>query len=140
MSLKMRKVARLFVVVASLLVVSCSSPNRGVWRGTFEGSVSGEVEFRINSRGTRLEGTMVGDTKDGQPFRAEMEGKVNGDFFYATFKGASRVRALPVAFEGFLKGSLSAGQGEGDWECELALARTKLAGRWRVEQVTEEMR
>jgi len=40
--------------LALLLVAGCSSPNRGIWKGTFDGSVSGTVEFRINARGTSL--------------------------------------------------------------------------------------
>lgn len=137
MPMKMRKDVRLSILVAALLMAGCQSPNRGIWRGDFVGSVSGQVEFRINSRGTRLTGTMKGETRDGQPFEAEMEGKVNGDYFYASFEGGSRSGALPVAFKGFLKGGLAAGLGEGDWECELAITRTKLAGKWRVEQVGE---
>lgn len=137
MPMKMRKNASLVITLVSLLVVGCQSPNRGIWRGTFEGSVSGQVEFRINSRGTRLTGTMKGTTQDDQPFAAEMAGKVNGDYFYAKFEGSSRSGPLPVSFQGFLKGGLTAGLGEGDWECELAVTRMKLAGTWRVEQVVE---
>lgn len=120
---------------ALLSLAACRSPNRGVWRGTFDGSVRGTVEFRINARGTRLSGSMSGATREQQPFRAEMSGKIQGDHFYATFTGASRAGALPVAFEGFLRGTLAAGHGSGDWQCELTLTRQKLKGEWEVEQV-----
>ena len=121
-----------------VLAAACRSPNRGVWQGTFDGSVRGTVEFRINARGTRLSGSMSGSTRDGQPFRAELDGKIQGDHFYATFEGASRAGALPVAFAGFLRGTLADGRGEGDWQCELAVTRQKLAGEWAVEQVAVE--
>lgn len=120
------------------LAAGCRSPNRGVWQGTFDGSVRGTVEFRINARGTRLTGSMSGATRDGQPFRAEMDGKIQGDHFYATFAGASRAGALPVAFEGFLRGTLAAGHGAGDWQCEISVTRQKLKGEWQVEQVAVE--
>ncbi len=133
---------RSWAVAALLLCMGlawgCRSPNRGVWKGTFEGSVHGTVEFRINARGTRLSGSMAGATRENQPFRAEMEGTIHGDHFYATFEGASRAGALPVAFEGFLRGTLAAGRGAGDWQCELTVTRQKLKGEWQVEQAEVE--
>lgn len=126
-----------FVLALSLLA-GCSSPNRGTWRGTFDGSVAGTVEFTINARGTRLTGSMTGATRERQPFKAELEGKIKGDNFYAEFRGASRFGALPVAFEGFMRGTLTDGLGTGDWQAELAVSKQKLRGSWQVEQLEAE--
>ncbi len=119
-----------------LLVAACQSPNRGSWAGTFDGSVAGTVEFRINARGTRLTGELSGETQDRQPFAAEMEGRLSGDRFYAKFAGKSRAGMLPVAFEGLMEGELKAGHGEGEWSCELRFNQRRLKGHWRVEQVS----
>ncbi len=133
-----RGLGALALLALLLLAAACRSPNRGVWQGTFDGTVRGTVEFRINARGTRLSGSMSGSTRNHQPFRAELDGKIQGDHFYATFEGASRAGALPVAFTGFLRGTLAGGRGAGDWQCELAVTRQKLEGEWAVEQVAVE--
>ncbi|MEM7052566.1 MAG: hypothetical protein AAF604_23080 [Acidobacteriota bacterium] len=121
-------------------LAACSSPNRGAWGGTFDGSVAGVVEFRINARGTALEGRLEGETVEGQPFVAEMEGRIEGSAFYATFEGDGRAGLYPVPFKGFMKGILDAGRGAGDWEAQLEdpLGRPqggKLIGTWTVEQL-----
>lgn len=135
----MTKVGRQWsVVLLVTLLGGCSSPNRGIWRGTFDGSVAGTVEFTINARGTKLEGEMTGSTRERQPFKAELTGKIKGDHFYAEFRGASRFGALPVAFEGFMRGTLKEGLGNGDWEVELAVSKQELRGSWQVEQVDPE--
>ena len=130
-----RPAARALLTLVLCALGACSSPNRGHWSGTFDGSVSGVVEFRINARGTRLTGSLTGSTRDGQPFAAEMEGKMRGEHFYATFEGTSRAGVLPVAFEGLMRGSLGEGAGSGDWTCELKVSRLHLEGTWEVEQV-----
>lgn len=129
-------------VVAGLLplavLLACSSPNRGVWRGEFSGSVSGVVEFRINARGTRLTGSLEGETRGGQPFKADMEGKIQGEYFYATLEGAARTDLRPIPFEGFLKGEIRGGAASGDWEATPRVGQFgKLEGRWQVEQLRE---
>jgi len=129
----------LVVLLAFLpLLAGCSSPNRGVWAGTFDGSVAGTVEFRINTRGTRLTGSLTGATRDGNPFHAEMEGKIEDQYFYATFEGKSLAGGLPVAFDGFLRGELQEGKASGDWSCTLRLAQRKLSGAWHADQVAME--
>ena len=131
----MRTAQRFVTALLALSVLACSSPNRGIWGGTFDGSVSGRVEFRINARGTSLTGSMEGETREGQPFTAEMEGRLNEDrFFYATFEGTSRAGALPVAFEGLMRGELDAGESEGDWTATLKMTGTELRGGWSAEQ------
>lgn len=130
-----RRAAAVASCLALLALASCRSPNRGVWRGTFDGSVSGTVEFRISTSGRSLDGTMDGKTRDGQPFHAEMEGKTRDRYFHATFEGTSRTEMYPVKFEGFMTGELVEGHGTGDWECQLALgASPKLKGTWSVDQ------
>ena len=108
-----------------------------MWRGTFDGSVTGEVEFSISARGTSLTGTMEGSTRDRQPFHADLEGTIKGDYFYATFEGTGSAELRPVPFEGFMKGELRDGRGEGEWEATLRFTRQKLDGSWRVDQVSE---
>jgi hypothetical protein len=131
-----------FRAFALLLVVgvlaACSSPNRGTWQGTFDGSLSGTVEFRIDSRGTSLSGTFEGATSSGQPFTAEMEGKINDRYFYATFKGTGRTEVYPVPFEGFLRGDLGSGQANGDWEAQISVSPVKMKGAWTARQLPEE--
>jgi hypothetical protein len=119
----------------ALALAACSSPNRGVWRGTFDGSVAGTVEFRISARGTSLTGTMEGSTRDRQPFHADLEGTIKGDYFYATFEGTGSAELRPVPFAGFMKGELRDGRGEGDWEATLRFTEQELRGGWRVDQV-----
>lgn len=126
---------RRWAALALVAACACASPNRGVWSGTFDGSVSGVVEFRINTRGTRLSGSLRGTTRDGQPFEAELKGRIRGEHFYASFEGTSRAGLLPVGFEGLMRGSLDEGSGSGDWTCELKLSRSQLKGSWEVEQV-----
>ena len=121
-------------LVLAFLAAACSSPNRGTWRGTFSGSVTGTVEFRINTSGTELDGSLIGQTSDGAPFNAEMDGKINGEFFYATFKGRADSGLRPIPFEGFLRGQLGAGTATGDWECELRFSRAKMSGTWEAKQ------
>ncbi|HYH45627.1 MAG TPA: hypothetical protein VEG34_08065 [Thermoanaerobaculia bacterium] len=120
------------------LLAACGSPNRGTWKGTFDGSMSGTVEFRINSRGTALSGTFNGTTNSGQPFEAEMEGKINDPHFYATFEGTSRTEIYPVPFEGFLRGELGSGKAGGEWETQIRTSPVKMRGAWTAEQVAEE--
>lgn len=120
-----------------MALAACRSPNRGVWKGTFEGSVAGVVEFRIDTRGTSLTGTMAGATRGGQPFQADLEGKVKGDYFYATFEGRGSAELRPVPFTGFMKGELGRGAGSGEWEATLRFTAQKLRGGWQVEQVAQ---
>jgi hypothetical protein len=129
-----------FLVVLLLvgLLAACGSPNRGTWKGTFDGSMSGTVEFRINSRGTSLSGTFNGATSSGQPFEAEMEGKINEPYFYATFEGTSRTEIYPVPFEGFLRGELGSGKAGGEWETQIRTSPVKMRGAWTAAQVEEE--
>lgn len=129
------------LLVASLAVLAAGcarSPNRGTWRGDFEGSLSGVVEFRIDSRGDDLTGAIEGQTAEGAPFTAEMEGRIEGEHFYATFEGTGRAEVYRVPFTGFMRGRLGAGTAEGDWEAEVRARPGKLAGTWTVEQVALE--
>lgn len=124
------------VTILLFVLAACgSSPNRGVWEGSFDGSVSGVVEFRINTRGTTLTGTMTGATREGQPFEAEMEGKIRGESFYATFEGRSRSGLLPVTFDGLMRGELGEGAATGDWTAELRATGSELSGKWEAQQV-----
>jgi len=132
------RTATLAALSLPAVLLACSSPNRGVWEGTFTGSVSGVVEFRINARGTHLTGSMEGATRSEQPFAAEMEGKIRGEHFYATFEGTSRTGALPVRFQGLMRGELGDGRGHGDWSATIKVSGVELRGTWEVEQVTAE--
>ncbi len=131
----LRKLFRLLPLLLLLNLIACSSPNRGIWAGTFDGDISGTVEFEINTRGTQLKGEMEGETRGGQPFKADMEGTLDGSLIHATFTGVSRTGALPVFFDGSMSGDLFGGEGEGDWECEIRHARIHLKGNWITEQV-----
>lgn len=131
-----RRSSRRAAAVLLLALAACASPNRGEWEGTFEGSVSGVVRFEINARGTSLTGTLEGTTAHGQPFTADMEGRIRGEHFYATFEGKSRAGLLPVGFEGLMRGTLSGGAGHGDWTAELMPRSTgEMKGTWEVTQV-----
>jgi len=119
-----------------LLTLACSSPNRGRWNGTFGGSVSGTVEFEINTRGTKVKGRMTGETMNGEPFRATLEGVLRQDFFRADFEGrAGSSLGLPVPFTGEMTGSLDLGIGRGEWSCTLWRNSGTLQGTWSVDQV-----
>jgi hypothetical protein len=127
------------IAAAALAQLSCSSPNRGVWKGDFEGSVTGVVEFRINTSGTKLSGSMAGQTSDGAAFAAKMTGKITDDtFFYATFTGSAESGLRPIPFEGFLRGELGAGRAQGDWECTLRFTGVKFSGSWAAVQAVGE--
>ena len=91
-------------MLAAALLAACSSPNRGKWSGTFDGSVAGTVDFTINARGTALEGKMEGATTDGAPFHATMKGTIRDNYFYANFEGRTDTGLRPIPFTGFMKG------------------------------------
>lgn len=126
------------LALAALAAGCAPSPNRGTWRGDFAGSLSGVVEFRIDARGDELTGSIEGHTSDGAPFTAEMEGRIEGDHFYATFEGTGRAEIYRVPFTGFMRGRLGAGTAEGDWEAEVRGRGGKMNGTWAVEQVALE--
>jgi hypothetical protein len=126
---------RLALAGALACLAACSSPNRGEWSGTFAGSVSGNVEFKINSRGTTLTGKMEGTTSDGAPFHADMEGKISERYFYATFEGRTDTGLRPIPFEGFMKGELGDGKGAGDWDAKIRFTETPMNGTWTVTQI-----
>jgi hypothetical protein len=129
----------LSLVLGLLTFSSCSSPNRGSWAGTFDGDVSGTVEFRINARGTKVRGTMDGTTAQGEPFKASLEGILREDFLALDFEGAAAAdQRLPLAFDGEMTGSLIEGRGTGDWLAKIRLAGMGLNGTWQVEQVPSE--
>lgn len=126
----------LILLVFLVLALACSSPNRGRWSGTFDGSVSGTVEFDINARGTKVKGRMNGETVNGEPFRATLEGVLRQDFFRADFEGrAGGSLGLPVPFTGEMTGSLDLGVGRGEWNCTLWRGSGTLQGTWSVEQI-----
>lgn len=138
-SARLRSAALFALALAALAAAACApSPNRGTWRGDFAGSLSGVVEFRIDARGDELTGAIEGETSDGAPFTAEMEGRIEGEHFYATFEGAGRAELYRVPFTGFMRGRLGAGTAEGDWEAEVRARGGKLTGTWSVEQVALE--
>lgn len=113
----------------------CASPDRGWWRGTFDGTVAGTVEFVIGTRGTRLRGTMTGTTRDGQPFEGDLEGRLERGRIEATFDGRSRSgMGLPIAFDGALVGSLADGVGRGTWNARVTMPQIVMDGSWAVEQ------
>jgi hypothetical protein len=122
------------LVAGALVAAGCSSPNRGVWKGTFDGSVSGVVEYEINARGTSLSGKMEGTTSEGQPFEATLEGRIEDPYFYAKFEGTSRAQIYPVRFEGLMKGEIRDGRSWGDWSCELLVGNVAMAGTWETTQ------
>lgn len=121
------------VAVAGALLVwwLLASPLRGRWSGDFDGSVSGTVEFEIGVRGNSASGRMVGTTSSGEPFRAEIEGRVSGDQLVATFVGSGRGGPLGVQFRGVMEGTLDAtgrGPGNGVWRCVLERGGQQLSG------------
>lgn len=113
----------------------CSSPNRGTWKGSFDGNVSGTVEFSINTRGTKLTGKMDGKTSDGQEFHATMEGSLRGLDLVAEFTGSATTEYRPVPFTGVMKGELVQGKSHGSWECTLRFTEQRLRGSWQTQQV-----
>jgi hypothetical protein len=126
--------ARRIVGVLALALAACSSPNRGTWSGTFDGSVTGNVDFTINARGKSLEGKMEGTTSDGSPFHAKMKGTIRETYFYATFDGRTDTGLRPIPFEGFMKGELAAGKGSGEWDATIRFTSSKMNGTWTVTQ------
>jgi len=129
-----RRIARGLFGMALLALAACSSPNRGSWSGTFDGSVAGAVDFTINTRGTSLEGKMEGTTSDGSPFHAKMKGTIRETYFYATFDGRTDTGLRPIPFEGFMKGELAAGKGSGEWDATIRFTSSKMNGTWTVTQ------
>jgi hypothetical protein len=127
--------ARQRLLLALALLAACSSPNRGWWGGTFEGGVSGDMRFSINTRGTKASGSIEGTTSDGQDFRATFEGSLNQDYLRADIEGSSSTgTGLPAAFAGEMKGTLGVGQGDGTWQVELVHLRAGYEGVWTALQ------
>jgi len=134
----MRPATRLLLLAlaASLVTLAgCSSPNRGQWKGDFDGSVAGTVEFTINTRGTSLSGKMDGKTASGEDFHATMKGTLAGVDLVAEFEGSATTDYRPVPFTGVMRGELRAGQAHGSWECTIRFTQTPMSGSWRVSQV-----
>ncbi|HVS15133.1 MAG TPA: hypothetical protein VMV46_14490 [Thermoanaerobaculia bacterium] len=132
-----QKRAAALVLAAALVATApgCGSPDRGWWRGTFDGTVTGTVEFEIGTRGTRLRGSMHGATRDGQPFEADLRGTLDRGRIEATFEGRSRSGlGLPARFDGALVGSLRDGAGKGTWNARVTLPQMILEGSWSVVQ------
>ncbi len=129
---------RLALAAVLLVLASCTSPNRGTWKGTFAGSVSGTVEFRINARGTSLTGKMEGTTQAGAPFHADMKGELHGEIIRSDFEGRADTDYRPVPFSGLMRGRLGEGKGSGDWDARLRFTQEELRGSWSVEQVKTE--
>ena len=124
------------IAIASTL--SCSSPNRGRWQGTFEGGVDGTMEFTVNSRGTEAEGEISGATRGGEKFEAEFEGGLNQGFLNAKFEGSGQTgMGLPAGFRGVLQGDLAAGAARGTWTVDLIQVRAHYEGTWTATQVEE---
>jgi hypothetical protein len=134
--MSVRRLGRGLPGVLLLALAACSSPNRGTWSGTFDGSVAGTVDFTINARGKSLEGKMEGTTSDGSPFHAKMKGTIRETYFYATFDGRTDTGLRPIPFEGFMKGELAAGKGSGEWDATIRFTSAKMNGTWNVTQQT----
>lgn len=136
-----------FLVAAAALALallwwSGLSPLRGRWVGNFDGSVVGTVTFNIGVRGTAVEGSMEGTVEGGEPFTAEITGRMVGSDLEASFLGRTRGGPLGIQFRGTMIGALEdSGQGLGTWRCELERAGQVLGppleGRWAVQRDTE---
>lgn len=122
------------LVLTAVVLAGCSSPNRGEWKGDFDGSVSGTVEFTINTRGTSLTGKMDGKTAGGEDFHATMKGTLRGVDLVAEFAGSATTDYRPVPFTGVMRGELLRGQAHGTWECTIRFTQTAMHGGWRVGQ------
>ncbi len=132
----MRHVLAFIALLLSVASVACSSPNGGEWTGTFEGHVRGTMDFSIDRRGTKLEGKMTGETVEGEPFRASLEGRIRGADYRATFEGRAR---NGIHFKGIMRGTIAQGTGKGNWEATLysPLARGRsgeVSGHWEARQ------
>ena len=128
------------LALASLLAacVACSSPNQGRWRGSFDGGVTGDMEFTVNARGTRADGRITGATRRGEKFEASFEGSLNQGFLNARFEGSGETGiGLPARFEGSLQGDLEGGGAEGTWTVDLLQARAHYEGTWSATQVAQ---
>jgi hypothetical protein len=127
-----------WLVVALAFPLACSSPNRGYWQGTFEGGVSGTMQFTVNARGTSAEGRITGATSRGEKFEAEFEGSLNQGFLNARFQGSSQTGVgLPAGFRGELQGDLADGEAAGSWKVDLIQVRTHYEGTWAASQAIQ---
>ncbi len=133
--MRLRLVVPALSLAVAVLAQGCSSPNRGEWKGDFDGSVTGTVDFTINTRGTKLTGTMAGKTSGGQDFHATMEGTLAGVDLVAELEGSATTDYRPVPFTGVMKGELLRGKAHGSWECTIRFTDQKMNGDWRVTQV-----
>jgi len=133
--LRRRSAGAAALALAALAALACSSPNRGRWSGTFDGGVSGDMEFTVDARGTRAEGRITGATRHGEAFEASFEGSLNQGFLNADFEGRSETGfGLPAGFRGSLQGTLEQGKGEGSWTVDLIQARAHYEGAWSATQ------
>jgi hypothetical protein len=126
------------LVVGLAASTACSSPNRGRWRGTFEGGVSGAMEFTVNARGTKADGRITGATGNGEKFDASFEGSLNQGFLNARFEGSGQTGVgLPAGFRGELQGTLEQARGEGTWSVDLIQVRAHYEGAWKATQIAD---
>jgi hypothetical protein len=80
---------------------------------------------------------MEGETRDSQPFRATLEGRIQDPYFYATFQGDSAWALIPTRFEGLMKGEIADGEASGTWSATVRGIAGDLEGTWEVTQVAE---
>lgn len=131
-----RRVALALLLACCLAALACSSPNRGRWRGTFEGGVAGDMEFTVNARGTEAEGKITGTTRNGEAFDAAFQGTLNQGFLNTRFEGSGQTGVgLPAGFRGELQGTLEQGAAEGTWNVDLIQVRGHYEGSWSATQV-----
>jgi hypothetical protein len=125
-----------WLALALVAASACSSPNQGRWQGTFQGGVSGTMEFDVNARGTRASGGIAGATARGEAFEASFEGSLRQGFLNADFEGSGQTGVgLPAGFRGNLQGDLADGGAEGTWIVDLTQARVHYEGTWAASQV-----
>lgn len=128
---------------------AATQPNISVpahlWAGDVAGMIEGEMELAFQGDqenvGVRsVSGTLmikIDDTSGGfgkGNIKGTFEGKISNGFFNASFRGLAFVSDGQAFVAGTLKGTLSDGKGQGDWQMRTPTEAGNLSGDWTLKK------
>jgi hypothetical protein len=113
------------------------------WAGDVTGMIEGKITLAFqgdqeNGNGRSVSGTLfiqIDDTSGGfgkGNIKGTFEGKINNGFLDASFRGLAFVTDGQASVEGTLKGTLSDGKGQGNWQMQTPTEAGNLSGEWTL--------
>jgi hypothetical protein len=113
------------------------------WAGGVTGMIKGEMTLafqgdREHEGGSSVSGTLmikIDDTSGGfgkGNIKGTFEGEIRNGFFDASFRGLAFVSDGQASVAGTLKGTLSDGKGQGNWQMRTPTEAGNLSGDWTL--------